>query len=198
MGPGVQRHHQHRDLRARTGDLRLHPRRQAGRLLLRRLPRPARRRPPAVREGARRVLGGRRHPGGLQPGPPGRPRRQGGRGHRRLPAGGGGLARRGRRGGSRAPGSTARRIIGDYCRIEAGRPPPASTPCSGANVLVAPDAYLERTVIHDNATSDRRSGCAGAIIGRSARPAPGRPAARRAWSSATSASSASTPCSTPA
>ena len=26
LGPGVQRHHQHRDLRARAGDLRLHPR----------------------------------------------------------------------------------------------------------------------------------------------------------------------------
>ena len=39
MGPGVQRHHQHRHLRARARDLRLHRGRPAGRLLERGVPR---------------------------------------------------------------------------------------------------------------------------------------------------------------
>ena len=39
LGPGVQRHHQHRHLRARARDLRLHPRGPAGRLLRRVVPR---------------------------------------------------------------------------------------------------------------------------------------------------------------
>jgi len=40
-------------------------------------------------------------------------------------------------------------IIGDYCRIEAGAHLSSYT-VLGANVLVAPDAYLEHVVIHDN------------------------------------------------
>ena len=38
LGPGVQRHHQHRHLRARAGDLRPHPRGPCRRLLRRGLP----------------------------------------------------------------------------------------------------------------------------------------------------------------
>ncbi len=58
-------------------------------------------------------------------------------------------------------------IIGDYCRIEAGAHLRSYT-VLGANVLVAPDAYLEHVVIHDNSyvgPSVRLRGC---IIGRSA------------------------------
>src|SRR5579862_5660093 len=58
-------------------------------------------------------------------------------------------------------------IIGDYCRIEAGAHLSSYT-VLGANVLVAPDAYLEHVVIHDNSyvgPSVRLRGC---IIGRSA------------------------------
>ena len=42
VGPGVLRHDQHRHLRARAGDLRLHPRGRGRRLLERRVPRAAR------------------------------------------------------------------------------------------------------------------------------------------------------------
>ncbi len=45
LGPGVQRHHQHRHLRARARDLRLHRGRPAGRLLERGVPQAAGRRP---------------------------------------------------------------------------------------------------------------------------------------------------------
>src|SRR5581483_6066555 len=40
-------------------------------------------------------------------------------------------------------------IIGDYCRVAAGAHLRPYT-VLGANVLVGPDAFLERTVVHDN------------------------------------------------
>ena len=77
VGPGVQRHHQHRHLRARARDLRLHRSRPAGRLLQRGVPGAARRRQAALRRRRRGLLGGRRHARGLRRRPQGHPRRQG-------------------------------------------------------------------------------------------------------------------------
>ena len=78
LGPGLQRHHQHRHLRARARDLRAHPRGSGGRLLERGLPGRARGGPAPLRLRGRRLLGGRRHHGGLSEGPRGHPRGQGG------------------------------------------------------------------------------------------------------------------------
>ena len=60
VGPGVLRHDQHRDLRARTAGVRLHPRGGGGRLLRRRVPGAARRRPHPARPRVGGLLGGRR------------------------------------------------------------------------------------------------------------------------------------------
>ena len=57
VGPGVQRHHQHRHLRARARDLRLHRARPPGRLLRRGVPQAARGRPAALRRRRRRATG---------------------------------------------------------------------------------------------------------------------------------------------
>ena len=57
-------------------------------------------------------------------------------------------------------------LIGDYCRIEAGANLRAYT-VLGANVMVRSDAYLERTVVHDNAYISESVRLRGSVIGRS-------------------------------
>ena len=57
-------------------------------------------------------------------------------------------------------------LIGDYCRIEAGANLRAYT-VLGANVMVRSDAYIERTVVHDNAYISEGVRLRGAVIGRS-------------------------------
>jgi mannose-1-phosphate guanylyltransferase/phosphomannomutase len=57
-------------------------------------------------------------------------------------------------------------LIGDYCRVEAGADLRAYT-VLGANVMVRSDAYLERTVVHDNAYISESVRLRGAVIGRS-------------------------------
>ena len=105
-------------------------------------------------------------------------------------------------GWGRAPRSTRRAriegpaVIGDNCRVEAGAQLGARTPCSAPTCMVRADADLERTVVHDNAYLGRGRAPAGHRRRPVVRPARRRRAARRASSSATSASSASTPSST--
>ena len=57
-------------------------------------------------------------------------------------------------------------IIGDYCRIEAGAHLRPYT-VLGANVLVGPDAFLERTVVHDNTYVGPSVRLRGTVVGRS-------------------------------
>src|SRR5438477_196905 len=57
-------------------------------------------------------------------------------------------------------------LIGDYCRIEAGANLRAYT-VLGANVMVRSDAYIERTVVHDNAYISQGVRLRGSVIGRS-------------------------------
>jgi mannose-1-phosphate guanylyltransferase/phosphomannomutase len=57
-------------------------------------------------------------------------------------------------------------IIGDYCRVESGAQLGAYT-VLGANVMVRPDAFLERTVVHDNAYLAKAVRLRGAVVGRS-------------------------------
>ncbi|HWW52180.1 MAG TPA: sugar phosphate nucleotidyltransferase, partial [Acidimicrobiales bacterium] len=57
-------------------------------------------------------------------------------------------------------------IVGDYSRIEAGAHL-RDYAVLGANVLVGPDAFLERTVVHDNAYLGPAVRLRGAVIGRS-------------------------------
>jgi mannose-1-phosphate guanylyltransferase / phosphomannomutase len=57
-------------------------------------------------------------------------------------------------------------IIGDYCRVEAGAHLREYT-VLGANVLVGADAFLERTVVHDNAYLGPAVRLRGAVVGRS-------------------------------
>ena len=122
LGPGVQRHHQHRHLRAGAGDLRLHPRGAAGGLLRRVVPRRPGGREGAVRVRGRRLLGGRRHPRGLPQGPPGHPRPARPGGHQRLRAAAPGVAGQGcgdrSQRGHRRPGRHRRQLRGGP-----GRPP---------------------------------------------------------------------------
>ncbi|MHB8463946.1 MAG: sugar phosphate nucleotidyltransferase [Acidimicrobiales bacterium] len=56
-------------------------------------------------------------------------------------------------------------IIGDYCRIEAGAHLRPYT-VLGANVLVGPDAFLERTVVHDNTYIGPAVRLRGTVVGR--------------------------------
>jgi mannose-1-phosphate guanylyltransferase/phosphomannomutase len=74
------------------------------------------------------------------------------------------------------------------------RPAPAwpSTRCSGRTCASAADAFIERSVVHDNVYLGPGVRLRGAVVGRSS-DLPRGPGSRRAWSSATSASSASTP-----
>jgi mannose-1-phosphate guanylyltransferase/phosphomannomutase len=57
-------------------------------------------------------------------------------------------------------------IIGDYCRVEAGAQLGAYT-VLGANVMVREDAFLERTVVHDNAYLGKAVRLRGAVVSRS-------------------------------
>jgi mannose-1-phosphate guanylyltransferase/phosphomannomutase len=57
-------------------------------------------------------------------------------------------------------------LIGDYCRVEAGASLRAYT-VLGANVMVRSDAYIERTVVHDNAYISQGVRLRGSVIGRS-------------------------------
>jgi mannose-1-phosphate guanylyltransferase/phosphomannomutase len=57
-------------------------------------------------------------------------------------------------------------LIGDYCRIEAGATVGEYT-VLGSNVMVRSDAYLQRSVVHDNAYIAEGVRTRGAVIGRS-------------------------------
>jgi mannose-1-phosphate guanylyltransferase/phosphomannomutase len=57
-------------------------------------------------------------------------------------------------------------IIGDYSRVEAGAHL-RDYVVLGTNVLVGPDAFLERTVVHDNAYLGPAVRLRGAVVGRS-------------------------------
>ena len=131
LGPGLQRHHQHRDLRARAGDLRLHPDRGSLGLLRATSSRPcsAAGRPiyGYVLGG---LLGGRRDDRGLPQGAQRRPRPQGPRRDRRLPAATRGVARQGLDRRPERPGRGARRSSATTARSAPGRSS-ASTRRSG-------------------------------------------------------------------
>ena len=117
LGPGLQRHDQHRDLRAGAGDLRPHRRRPPGRLLVRGLPGAARGGPAPVRGGGRRLLGGRGHARGLRQRPQGHPRREGRRRRPRLR----GVRRRVGGGGERDPPRRRHRRARRHRRQRPGR-----------------------------------------------------------------------------
>ena len=57
-------------------------------------------------------------------------------------------------------------IIGDYCRVEAGAQLGEYT-VLGANVMVRSDAFIERSVVHDNAYLSQGVRLRGSVIGRS-------------------------------
>ncbi|MDQ3108120.1 MAG: mannose-1-phosphate guanyltransferase [Actinomycetota bacterium] len=57
-------------------------------------------------------------------------------------------------------------VIGDYCKISAGAHIREYT-VLGSNVMVGPDAYLERAIVHDNAYLDAGVRLRGAVVGRS-------------------------------
>ncbi|HZQ28082.1 MAG TPA: sugar phosphate nucleotidyltransferase [Acidimicrobiales bacterium] len=57
-------------------------------------------------------------------------------------------------------------VIGDYCRVDAGAHLSEYT-VLGSNVRVGADAYLERTVVHDNAYIGPSARLRGAVVGRS-------------------------------
>ncbi|HEX7167240.1 MAG TPA: mannose-1-phosphate guanyltransferase [Acidimicrobiales bacterium] len=58
-------------------------------------------------------------------------------------------------------------VIGDHCRVQQGAHIREYT-VLGSNVNVGPDAYLERTVVHDNAYLGAGVRLRGCVIGRSA------------------------------
>jgi mannose-1-phosphate guanylyltransferase / phosphomannomutase len=57
-------------------------------------------------------------------------------------------------------------IIGDYCRVEAGAHLRQYT-VLGTNVMVRSDAYIERSVVHDNAYVSQGVRLRGTVVGRS-------------------------------
>jgi len=57
-------------------------------------------------------------------------------------------------------------IIGDYCRVEAGAELRPYT-VLGANVLVGPDCFVERSVVHDNTYLGPAVRLRGTVVGRS-------------------------------
>ena len=120
----------------------------------------------AVRLRGRGLLGGRRHPRRLHQGPPGRPRRPGRRWTSRASGSGRGS------GSGRAPRSIPAAtvdgpaIIGDYCRVEAGAHLAEYT-VLGSNVRVGADAFIERSVVHDNVYLGPGVRLRGAVVGRS-------------------------------
>ena len=146
VGPGVQRHDQHRHLRARARDLRLH-RRRAGRSTSaqRGLPPAARRRASRCSAPWSRATGRT----SARSRPTSGPTRtcSTARSRSRSPASRSATAC----GWARAPRSTptpasrARSIIGDYCRVEAGARLGEYT-VLGTNVRVRAGADLERAV----------------------------------------------------
>ena len=144
LGPGVQRHRQHRHLRARAGDLRLHPRRPVGRLLRRGLPAAARRR--ASRSTATSCEGYWEDVGTLEAYVQAHQDVLDGKVDVDVPGfrlDDGRVARRGRRDRPRRP----RRGPGRHRRQLPGRgrrPPRRRTPCSAPTSWCSADADLER------------------------------------------------------
>ncbi|MDQ6928510.1 MAG: sugar phosphate nucleotidyltransferase, partial [Actinomycetota bacterium] len=57
-------------------------------------------------------------------------------------------------------------VIGDHCRVEAGAELREYT-VLGANVIVRADAFLERSVVHDNAYISQGVRLRGSVVGRS-------------------------------
>ncbi len=57
-------------------------------------------------------------------------------------------------------------VVGDYCRIQAGAHIREYT-VLGSNVMVGPDSYLERAIVHDNAYLGAGVRLRGAVVGRS-------------------------------
>ena len=199
VGPGVQRHHQHRHLRARARDLRLH-RAPTGRSTS-----PARcsRRcsTTASRSSARSPRATGRTSARSRPTCAAHKDILDGKvAGRRSPASRWATACWLGEGAEIHPDATHRRARPSSATTAASRPAPASGEYTvlGTNVRVRADADLERVVVHDNAYLGEGVRLRGAD--RSAGPATcaAASAARRAWCSATSASSASTPCSAPA
>ena len=192
LGPGVQRHHQHRHLRARARDLRLHRGRPAGRLLRARSSRSC---SPtgkplfgAVAEGYWEDVGTleayvRAHKDILD-----------GKVEVDIPgfelATGVWLGE----GAEVHPDATVEgpAVIGDNCRVEAGARLGEYT-VLGANVRVRAGADLERAVVHDNAYLGEGVPPAGHRRRPVLRPAQRRPLRGGRRCSATSASSARTP-----
>ena len=130
----------------------------------------------AVRRRRRGLLGGRRHARGLRPGPQGHPRparcrstsRASSSARRRV-------AGRGGRDRPRARSIDGPAVIGDNCRIEAGRPPRRVLHVLGANVRVR-RRRRPRAVGGPRQRLPRlRRAPRGSVVGRGVRPAPGRP-----------------------
>ena len=198
LGPGLQRHHQHRHLRARAGDLRLHRRRQGRSTSPATSSRPCWRTGKPlfgyVAEGYWEDVGTleayvQAHQDVLDE--PGRPR------HPRLPAGRRRLAGRGLRG---RPGGQGARDRSSSATTAASRPAPTCAEYTRARVQRAGG----RGRLHPPGRRPRQrlprprrppAGLRGRPLER---PAPGRPLRGGRRRSATSASSASTPSSTPA
>ena len=185
VGPGLQRHHQHRHLRPRARrSSTTSPTDAVGRLLERRVPAAARRRRAAVRRGGRGVLGGRRHARRLPPSAQGRARRPGRRRHPGLPD------RATACGSARAPRSSPDAEVDrpgrhrPRLRVEAGCRLGEYT-VLGSNVRVLGDVDLERVrAARQRLRRAKERGCAArssAARATSARTC----ASRRAWCSAT-------------
>ena len=196
LGAGLQRHHQHRDLRPRAGDLRLHPRRGVGRLLGRVVPRRAGRRQRALRLRRRRLLGGRGHPRGLPELPPGHPRRQGPGRHPGLPAATrcvGGQGRRDRPERRRSPAPPSSATTAWSARAPAWAPTaPSAATCASGTTPWSSARWSTTTRTSAPASASREASSGGA------RTCARGCGARRASCSATSASSVRTPRSAPA
>ena len=175
LGPGLQRHHQHRDLRARAGDLRLHPRGPARRLLRRVVPGRPGRRQAALRLRGRRLLGGRRAPSR----PTSRPTRTSSTSGCRSTSTGFQLR----------PGVWLGKGAEIDPSVELDGPA-----VIGDNCVIGPGARLGRVLHPRPQRPDRRqrrsssgrwstttptsgpgSGIDGSVLGRGSRPAPGRP-----------------------
>ena len=121
---------------------------------------------PPLRCRHRGLLGGRRHPRLLRARPQGHPRREGARRDPRLrdPSAASGWART----PSCTPTSTivGPAVIGENCRVEADAVIGEYT-VLGANVRIRQDAFLERTVVHDNAYLGEGVRLRGTVVGRS-------------------------------
>ena len=192
LGPGVQRHHQHRHLRAGARDLRLHRAGPVRRLQLRGVPPPAGGRPPALRGRGGGLLGGRRHAGGLRP--PTRTYSTAGS-RSRSPASRSATACTSGRGRTSTP-TPASRARSSSATTAGSRATPgwASTRCWAPTCGSGPGPTMSghpRQHLHRRGRAPARH-----HGGHSATCATGC-GARRAWCWATSASSASRRCSAP-